>query len=183
MPPGRTSGGSSTPAGFRRHAYPLRKSYDFEGGASGIQPRPSPQPATETPHRENRGINSPVAGAACTRLRRVHGGRMPALPEQFLTCGSPPQPRPLPQWRPSQRSCASLGALPISSDRAGTARPVQGPRCRGRLYAAAPRTWRAHACAARTIPYLRLSATATATATVAPTMGLLPMPRKPIIST
>ena len=31
--------------------------------------------------------------------------------------------------------------------------------------------------------YLRLSATATATATVAPTMGLLPMPRKPIIST
>ena len=31
--------------------------------------------------------------------------------------------------------------------------------------------------------YFRLSATATATATVAPTMGLLPMPRKPIIST
>lgn len=32
-------------------------------------------------------------------------------------------------------------------------------------------------------PYFLLSATATATATVAPTMGLLPMPRKPIIST
>ena len=33
-------------------------------------------------------------------------------------------------------------------------------------------------------PYLfRASLTATATATVAPTMGLLPMPRKPIIST
>ena len=31
--------------------------------------------------------------------------------------------------------------------------------------------------------YFRLSATATATATVAPTMGLLPMPKKPIIST
>ena len=31
--------------------------------------------------------------------------------------------------------------------------------------------------------YFRLSATATATATVAPTIGLLPMPRKPIIST
>ena len=31
--------------------------------------------------------------------------------------------------------------------------------------------------------YFLLSATATATATVAPTMGLLPMPRKPIIST
>ena len=31
--------------------------------------------------------------------------------------------------------------------------------------------------------YFRLSATATATETVAPTMGLLPMPRKPIIST
>ena len=31
--------------------------------------------------------------------------------------------------------------------------------------------------------YFWLSATATATATVAPTMGLLPMPRKPIIST
>ena len=32
-------------------------------------------------------------------------------------------------------------------------------------------------------PYFPLSSTATATATVAPTMGLLPMPRKPIIST
>jgi hypothetical protein len=32
-------------------------------------------------------------------------------------------------------------------------------------------------------PYFLLSATATATATVAPTMGLLPMPKKPIIST
>ena len=32
-------------------------------------------------------------------------------------------------------------------------------------------------------PYFLLSATATATATVAPTMGLLPIPRKPIIST
>ena len=31
--------------------------------------------------------------------------------------------------------------------------------------------------------YFWLSATATATATVAPTMGLLPMPKKPIIST
>ena len=31
--------------------------------------------------------------------------------------------------------------------------------------------------------YFRLFCTATATATVAPTMGLLPMPRKPIIST
>ena len=31
--------------------------------------------------------------------------------------------------------------------------------------------------------YFLLSATATATATVAPTMGLLPIPRKPIIST
>ena len=31
--------------------------------------------------------------------------------------------------------------------------------------------------------YFRLSSTATATLTVAPTMGLLPMPRKPIIST
>ena len=31
--------------------------------------------------------------------------------------------------------------------------------------------------------YFLLSATATATATVAPTMGLLPMPKKPIIST
>ena len=30
--------------------------------------------------------------------------------------------------------------------------------------------------------YFRLSATATATATVAPTMGLLPMPKKPIIA-
>ena len=36
----------------------------------------------------------------------------------------------------------------------------------------------------RVLPsYFRLSATATATETVAPTMGLLPMPRKPIIST
>ncbi len=33
------------------------------------------------------------------------------------------------------------------------------------------------------LTYFWLSATATATATVAPTMGLLPMPRKPIIST
>ena len=33
------------------------------------------------------------------------------------------------------------------------------------------------------ISYFKDSATATATATVAPTMGLLPMPRKPIIST
>ena len=31
--------------------------------------------------------------------------------------------------------------------------------------------------------YFTASSTATATATVAPTMGLLPMPRKPIIST
>ena len=31
--------------------------------------------------------------------------------------------------------------------------------------------------------FFRASSTATATATVAPTMGLLPMPRKPIIST
>ena len=31
--------------------------------------------------------------------------------------------------------------------------------------------------------YFLLSETATATATVAPTMGLLPMPKKPIIST
>ena len=31
--------------------------------------------------------------------------------------------------------------------------------------------------------YFIASSTATATATVAPTMGLLPMPRKPIIST
>ena len=37
--------------------------------------------------------------------------------------------------------------------------------------------------AAAACPYFRLSATATATATVAPTMGLLPMPKKPIIST
>ena len=36
----------------------------------------------------------------------------------------------------------------------------------------------------RVFPYFfRLSSTATATETVAPTMGLLPMPRKPIIST
>ena len=33
------------------------------------------------------------------------------------------------------------------------------------------------------ISYFKDSATATATATVAPTMGLLPMPKKPIIST
>ena len=32
-------------------------------------------------------------------------------------------------------------------------------------------------------PYFMLSATATAQATVIPTMGLLPAPRKPIIST
>ena len=32
-------------------------------------------------------------------------------------------------------------------------------------------------------PYLEASSTATATATVAPTMGLLPMPMRPIIST
>ncbi len=40
-----------------------------------------------------------------------------------------------------------------------------------------PRLWRGTTC------YFRLFCTATATATVAPTMGLLPMPRKPIIST
>ena len=37
--------------------------------------------------------------------------------------------------------------------------------------------------AAGRFSYFRLCATATATATVAPTMGLLPMPKKPIIST
>jgi hypothetical protein len=35
----------------------------------------------------------------------------------------------------------------------------------------------------REINYFRLSSTATATLTVIPTMGLLPAPRKPIIST
>lgn len=35
----------------------------------------------------------------------------------------------------------------------------------------------------RSTTYLQASSTATATATVAPTIGLLPMPRKPIIST
>ena len=38
-------------------------------------------------------------------------------------------------------------------------------------------------CSGYASSYFRLSATATATATVAPTIGLLPMPRKPIIST
>ncbi len=38
-------------------------------------------------------------------------------------------------------------------------------------------------CFDRGFVYLQASSTATATATVAPTIGLLPMPRKPIIST
>ena len=38
-------------------------------------------------------------------------------------------------------------------------------------------------CVFAGMAYLRDSATATATLTVAPTMGLLPMPKKPIIST
>ena len=38
-------------------------------------------------------------------------------------------------------------------------------------------------CAAKARNYLLASSTATATATVAPTMGLLPMPMRPIIST
>ena len=40
-----------------------------------------------------------------------------------------------------------------------------------------------HGSGEETNYFLSASSTATATATVAPTMGLLPMPRKPIIST
>ena len=38
-------------------------------------------------------------------------------------------------------------------------------------------------CSTRLIYFFKLSSTATATATVAPTMGLLPIPKNPIIST
>ena len=84
------------------------------------------------------------------------------------------------------------GALPIQLKCPGKARPFQGfpaeNAWRGlcRVYgrrrkkgAGKPAPFEKFPC----IFYFRLSATATATATVAPTMGLLPMPRKPIIST
>ena len=68
-------------------------------------------------------------------------------------------------------SIATCGVFCFWGARAHEKRP---PTCEGR---------RPFLCLSAGGPYLEASSTATATATVAPTMGLLPMPMRPIIST